>query len=68
MTELKYKILLGYLTILNILQNISLVIPNYMKDKYRRYKIGQKKIKLLHLMLMEYNNGLWGLLIQILIK
>ena len=40
MIELKYKISIGYITVLNILQNVRLVIANYVKDKYRRYKIG----------------------------
>ena len=38
--SVKYKSVPSYTTILNILQNIRRAISNYMKDKYRRIKIG----------------------------
>ena len=38
--SLKYNKIPCYMTILKILQNIRYVLADYMKDKYRRYRIG----------------------------
>lgn len=38
--EAQKKIQISYITIINILQDIRKVIADYMKHKYRLYKIG----------------------------